>query len=98
MAEMGPVCGDSCRNAYQVEGKEAPCGKCRKVPLPENEEAFRVYSLVQSQVVTVGMGDVVGFDYNALNFIMRLYGVQDRRRVFEKVLAIFNEIRERSKE
>lgn len=98
MAEMGPVCDDSCKKSFAVEGKEAPCEKCRKVPLPENEEAFMVYNIVQTQIITAGMGEIVGLDFNAINFVMEMYEVRDRRRVFEKVLAIFSKIQEVNKE
>lgn len=98
LIDMGPICGDTCRNSYIVEGRIAPCEKCRKESLPANAEAFMIYGLVQSQIITAKMGEIVGLDFNAVNFIMELYGVKNRRVTFEKVLAIFNIIRERSKE
>ena len=94
---MGPVCGDTCRRSYEVEGREAPCERCQKEVLPANQEAFRVFGIVQTQVVTAGMGEPVGLDFNAVNFVMELYEVRDRLRVFEKVNAIFREIQERRK-
>ena len=98
LAEMGPVCGDSCRGAYVIEGREAPCEKCRKIPIPANEEAVRIFNIVSSQVVTIGMGDVVGLDYNAVNYVMELYRVREKKRTFEKVNLIFREILERGKD
>lgn len=58
--------------------------------LPENEEAFLVWSLARNQVV-VDMGNVITLDFNALRFIMDLYDVQDRRRCFEGVMTCFEE-------
>ncbi len=95
---MGPVCGDTCRQTYKVEGREAPCAKCKREPLPGNVEAFMVYGMVQNQVVTAGVGEIVALDFRAIDFVMRLYCIKNRRQIFEKVVSIFNTVRERNKE
>ncbi len=95
---MGPVCGESCINAYKVEGREAPCERCRKQPTAKNQEAVDTYLKVQNQVIVAGMGDVIALNYASLEFVMNLFGVNNRRECFEKVLIIFNEIRSIAKE
>lgn len=37
------------------------------------------------------MGDVIGINFNALEFVMELYGVENRRECFEKVNVLFGE-------
>ena len=66
--------------------------------LPVNNEAILVFSLTRGQVITAGMGDVIGLNFMAVDFIMNLYGIEDRRRVFEKVLVAFDHVLKRSKE
>lgn len=89
----GPVCGPKCKTAHEIEGNEAPCLTCMPVMLPENQEAWEVYLLAQTQVITAGMdGTIIGIDYLALDYIMNLQGVTDKRACFAKVLTVFNEI------
>jgi len=64
---------------------------CQPVILPRNREAWRIYQTAQTQVVTAGMGDVIGINFNALEFVMELYGVENRRECFEKVNVLFGE-------
>ena len=40
------------------------------------------------------MGEVLGLDYNAVKFVMDLYGVEDHRYVFEQLLYCFELERE----
>lgn len=59
--------------------------------MPANIEAWRIYQIAQSQVITAGMGDIIGIDFRGLDFVMELYGVTNRRAVFEKVIVLFTE-------
>lgn len=95
---MGPTCGDGCKNAFHVEGREAPCDTCRPAVNPHNQDAWRIFQIVQTQVVTAGMGDVIGVDFNALNFVMELYDIDNRRECFEKVNVLFNEFHRNRRE
>lgn len=88
------------RNQRGIEG-DPPCEDCRVELLDENDEAARVYQVVQSQTVTRFNGqhdEVIDLDFNAVKAIMDLYGVRDQRTCFEKVRRTFfhflNEARE----
>ena len=36
------------------------------------------------------MGDIIGLDYNAVQFIMELYDIKNMRETFELILDCFN--------
>lgn len=74
--------------------EEPPCDVCKPFLMPENEEAMFIYNKAANQVRVAGMGDIVGLDYNALKFIMDLYGIGNQRECFEKVNYAFNKILE----
>lgn len=89
----GPACGQKCKDAYSIEGNEAPCLTCMPVMLPENQDAWAVYLIAQTQVITAGMdGTIIGIDYLAVDYVMEMQGVTDKRTCFAKVLTVFNEI------
>jgi hypothetical protein len=56
--------------------------------LPENEEAFRVWQLVNGQVVTAGMGEVIDISFPAVEAAMEALDVEDRKECFLKVIEI----------
>jgi hypothetical protein len=61
--------------------------------MPENEDAIAVYSQVHSQAIYVGMdGVAVDLDFNAIQFIMDLTEIEDRRDCFYKVLKMWHHI------
>lgn len=39
-------------------------------------------------------GDILGIDYTAVNFILDIYNISNKKRVFEKVLICFETERE----
>lgn len=44
--------------------------------------------MVSNQVIVGGIGGVLDLDFNALNFILDLYEIPNKRQVFEKVLGV----------
>jgi hypothetical protein len=56
--------------------------------LPENEEAFKVWQLVNGQVVTAGMGEVIDISFPAVEIAMEALDVEDRKECFLKVVEI----------
>lgn len=75
--------------------EEPPCGDCKPVLLPENEDAIKVYLMTRYQVVTAGMGTVVDIDFHAVKLAMEWMGVKDQRDCFFKVHHLFHEFRPR---
>ncbi|MDD5353029.1 MAG: DUF1799 domain-containing protein [Candidatus Omnitrophica bacterium] len=91
MTERAPDC-DGCKIASKLEGHESPCDTCKPIIMPANQDALRIYALVSNQVIIGGMGDIIGLNYNAVKFIMDLYGIENQRDCFERVVHIFNKI------
>jgi len=55
--------------------------------LPENEDAERIYLLVQDQII-MGMGGAVALNQMAIHEAMRLYDIANPQDTFEKVVAV----------
>jgi hypothetical protein len=51
---------------------------------PENWDAFLAFTRLSTQWIVV-QGVYVGFNYQSLEFLLKLYSVKDRRQVFEDV-------------
>ena len=61
--------------------------------MPENAEAAAVYRAVQGQVVTFFNGErsvVVDLNFPAVQMILDLYEIKDKRKCFEKVVRAFH--------
>lgn len=78
--------------------KDPPCNTCRPVLLPENQDAVSVYFVTRNQVITAGMGEVIDISIPAVKIVMDLYGVEDQKSCFQKVLHLFHEFRPKEKE
>lgn len=64
----------------------------------ENEDAWQLYGIVGSQQ-DKGMGAYGPLRYEAVLGILDLYGVTNRREVFEKILLVHNVyLKKKSKE
>jgi hypothetical protein len=50
---------------------------------PENWEAVQMFLRCQTQWRTAGMGGVLGLDYGAVAWLLRLYRVKDQRALLE---------------
>lgn len=53
--------------------------------MPENQEAFELYQIVQSQYI-VGFGGPVDINMSTVIDVMRLYRIEDKQAVFDKVV------------
>jgi hypothetical protein len=51
--------------------------------LPENWEAVQMFLRCQTQWRTGGMGGLVGLDYGAVAWLLRLYRAKDQRALLE---------------
>ena len=89
--EYLPVC-PGCIDLYGKRDppEDPPCEGCREILAEENADAGMIYHVVKRQVRTAGMtGEIVDLDHVALSAVMDIYGVKDRRDVFEKVTRAF---------
>jgi hypothetical protein len=50
---------------------------------PENWDAIQMFLRCQTQWRTAGMGGVIGLDYAAVSWVLRLYKIKDQRAVLE---------------
>lgn len=92
-----PKC-NVCRDIYEKKHEDPPCEKCVPAILPGNEDALRVYLMVRNQVIVVGMGTPIDLDFNAIEFILNLYKIRNKKEVFEKVIMVSRYILEEAKE
>lgn len=63
------------------------CKLCIPEIMPENEDAERIYFVVQDQVI-VGMGGPVALNQLAIHQAMELYDIEFRADCFDKVVAV----------
>lgn len=66
--------------------------------LPENEEAVNVYNIAGGQILTAGMGDVIGLSIPAVKIVMDLCDVVDQLLCLKKVMIIFSEVQKLMKD
>jgi len=80
-------------------GQYTPCPGCDKPILwPANIEAWEIYALASSQIVTAGMGDAIAINFSALDFIFKIRPPEDPELTLQKIVAVYTIIFERSKE
>lgn len=83
---------------YKRKEEEPPCDVCLPPLDPDNEDAAAVYFTVQSQVITVGMGDVIDLNISAVLDVIDLYGIADRKNCLNRVLTVFRKLLEEKRE
>ena len=82
-----------CRHFKKKRGEVTDCSKCLPEVSPENEDAVEIYSLVHSQAIYVGMeGVAVDLDFSAVQFVMDLNEVENRKDCFYKVITMWRHI------
>lgn len=91
-----PDC-ENCKAIWEKKKLPPPCMDCIPFLNENNEEAVSVYTMVANQVITAGMGTVIDIDFKAIDFIMNLYDVKNRKVCFEKVVMLFRHFLEESK-
>ena len=60
--------------------------------MPGNEDAEKIYMVVQDQMILGGMGGQVAINQMAIHAAMDLYGVADRQACFEKVVMVYRAV------
>ncbi len=85
---MLPSC-DGCRAMYsdRKPPEEPPCETCRVLPMDENIDALRIFSIVKYQLI-VSAGGAVDIYHEAIHKAMELYRTKNRLQCFEKVLLL----------
>jgi hypothetical protein len=81
-----PPCS-TCRILKGHLWTDEKCAECLPPLMNENEEAARIYMIVQNQFI-MGSGGPVAINQLAIHEAMRLYKIQNRKECFEKVLAL----------
>ena len=56
--------------------------------MPENEDAEKIYTIVQDQFIMSSMGGPVALNQIAIHDAMRLYRVEHKTDTFEKVVHL----------
>ncbi len=81
-----PKCS-TCKFLKGEKWDEEDCIKCLPMLIDENQDAARIYFLVQNQLI---MGSTGPVDINqlAIHEAMKLYRIKDRKECFEKVLIL----------
>lgn len=68
----------------------------------ENEEAALIYNISRGQIITFFNGEVdreVDLNFVAVNAVMEIYGVKNKRSCFDKVMRTYHHfLNERQKE
>lgn len=99
-----PPC-EVCRKFYEKKPVKPVCGKfkCGKGKLEnplliENGDAFHIFSLVVNQATFAGIEGVpVDLDFQAVEFVMNLYEIENRRECFELVLLAWRNMAENNR-
>lgn len=68
-------------------GKPTPCEQCLPEMMPENLDAWKIYMIVSGQLI-MGPGGPVDLDHNAIHHAMNLYGIENKRDCFERVMTL----------
>jgi hypothetical protein len=95
--EVKPSCED-CKASHKRKKKATPCSKCMPPLLPQNEDAAFIYFKVQTQVLVAGMGDIIDLNYLAVEYVMRLYKIEDEAATLERVVAAYRRILKEKKD
>lgn len=72
---------------------EPPCDGCMVDLDPENEDAAKIFQLVQGQIITRHNGqhdEIIDLNYPAVKIMMDLYQIRNQRDTFERVLSVFH--------
>lgn len=56
--------------------------------MENNREVVTLFGLLVSQMKYAWDGTPLGLDYNAVAFVLELYGVKSKRKTFEKLVVM----------
>lgn len=98
MAEK-PDC-ETCRTYHHEIKKDTPdCRECMPVLLAKNQDALEVFSMCSNQAIVAGMaGVILDINFDAVCRVMDLYGVEDKKACFKKVVHVFRHMRDKQRE
>jgi hypothetical protein len=71
----------------RIPPDDPPCDSCRVDIRKENEEASKIYMIVQSQFI-MGPAGPIDIIHSAIYSAMDVYEVKNKRHCFEKVLKL----------
>lgn len=71
----------------RIPPETPPCDTCRVDPVAENQEALRVFFMVQDQYI-MSEGEPVAINHLAIHEAMRLLKIKDRLKCFNKVCKL----------
>lgn len=77
-----------CERAWALSGKTPNCEQCIPALLPENKEVFDIFTTVQNQHI-MGFGGPVDLNFQSVEFIMNLNGVENKKEMFSKVYKLY---------
>lgn len=60
--------------------------------MPGNEDAEKIYMVVQDQMILGGMGGPVAINHQAIHAALDLYDVVDKKTCFEKVVMVYRAV------
>jgi hypothetical protein len=80
-----PSC-DNCKALKKDKFDIEDCKECVPDILEENEDAEKIYFVVQDQYI-MGFNGAVGINQMAIHAAMDLYEVEDRLKCFEGVVS-----------
>lgn len=76
-----------CEHFADKKNRPTPCQECLPELMPENYEAWHIYTIISGQLI-MGQAGPIDIDHNALHRAMDLYGVEDKRDCFERVCTV----------
>lgn len=80
---------DQCRSMHGERSppNDPPCETCWVELKKENEDALQIFYVIQDQFL-MGQNGPIAINHLAIHSAMELYGIQNRRDCFEKVLRL----------
>jgi hypothetical protein len=92
MDEYAPEC-PGCKTIYAKRSppEAPPCETCIEPLLPENIDAGKIFLICRRQVIAAGpRGKIVDINHQAIKCSMDIYGIENQRECFEKVVSLFH--------
>jgi len=76
---------ETCFKFYDRRNKPPPCDACLPELLPENENAVRIYNLVQSQTRDLPNGQPKDIDLQAVIEVLKLHNLYTKKLFIQVV-------------
>ena len=84
-----------CVHLYSLDNTEPECKECphKEIILyPENQDLFFIFLLIRNQILTAGMGEIIGINHLTLLELLNLYHIPEKKKAFEIINNVFNTI------